>query len=114
MKKAYVIYWLIIALSVVVGHQCQAQVIYSSWSSAQVKHAVETEKPVISSDTVFIWNDFDGVYIKALRTQYRFKGFLIDRIYHGKTRLTVYSGNFVVALKPDDEYEVIEKLLNLK
>lgn len=113
MKKYYIIYWLIIAASVVIGHQCQAQVIYSGWSSASVKHTVETEKPVISQDTVFIWNDFDQVYIKTLRTQYRYKGFIIDQMHRGKTRITVYAGNYVVMLRPDDEYEIIEKLLTL-
>lgn len=87
---------------------CDAQVIYSSWSSAQVKHAVETEKPVVARDTI------TTLGLHKIEISFTYKGFKIFIDQGEEIKLRVIAGQTRVMLKPDDEYEVIEKLLNLK
>ena len=107
MRKYYIIYWIIVIASVFIGHECQSQVIYSSWTSAQILHAVETEKPVVKRDTV---SEFG---LQKLEDSFIYKGFVIYIDGGEQIRLRVMSGNNRIILKPDDEYEVIEKLLTL-
>lgn len=87
---------------------CNGQVIYSSWSSAQVKHAVENEKPVVTRDTI------TTLGLQKIEISFAYKGFKIFIDGGEEIKLRVISGTTRVMLKPDDEYEIIEKLLNLK
>jgi hypothetical protein len=117
MKKYYIIYWAVIAICIIIGQKCQAQLktnsipvrerVYSSWSSAQVKHAVETEKPTFKRDTLV---DISGA---RLEDKFIYKGFTIYLEGGRELGLTVITGNNIIMLKPDDEYEIIEKLLTL-
>ena len=105
--RAIIVLLFVWALLAALSPLCCAQVLYSSWSSAQVKHAVETEKPVFKRDTVTTFG------MPKIEDKFVYKQFTIFVEGGEKIELRVMSGTSRVILKPDDEYEIIEKLLTL-
>jgi hypothetical protein len=102
-----IILWFIGSIALI---ECRAQqVIYSSVNSAQVKYTVLNDKPTYHRDTVD--NEFGT---KSINESFTYKGFNIYFKNAATVTIRVMAGNSLIMLKPDDEYEVIEKLLTLR
>lgn len=86
--------------------------LYSSVASAQVRQAVYGDSVNISSDTLLTKATVPFQF--TYRTMFAYKQFtiLIVRTADEKDVL-VYSGRFRVMLRPDDEYDILEKLMPL-
>lgn len=101
--------WFLIFLLMNIQADCQ---VYSSWASMQIRHAVETEKPKVSYDTVQV-GDMPPFRME-LRNSFVYKDFKIDIVrdyYNGKMRMAVYTGTSIFILRPEDEYIILEKLI---
>lgn len=110
-RDIYICCALIAIMLLTAAFQCTAQV-YSSVASAQVKHAVDTEKPVIKYDTVRIYA-MPADHLMIL-SSFTYKDFVIEIRYEfGKVHILVYAGKMELILRPDDEYAILEKLTPL-
>ncbi len=87
-------------------------VVFSSWASAQVVHAVEVDKPVVKYDTTRIFTT-QVPMIEILNT-FTYKDFRIEIInnWRGCTLICI-SGSTRLILRPEDEYDILEKLIPL-
>lgn len=79
--------------------------------SAQVRHAVDNEKPKVTSDTLQIGTI--PPYTFKVKTTYTYPNLRIEIVRDRKPEVGAYSGDMQIMLKPDDEYAVLEKLLPL-
>jgi hypothetical protein len=96
-------------LLMVINAQSQT-VVFSSWASAQVVHAVEVDKPVVKYDTSRNIN-FPGMEI--LNT-FMYKDFRIEIVKNAMgVKLVCISGSAMIILRPEDEYDILEKLIPL-
>jgi hypothetical protein len=91
-------------------YNASAQVLYSSWASTQIRHAVEVEKPKVMYDTVLVGAVFP--FQMVIKNNFTYKDFKIDIVRdETRVRVAVYAGSTIFILKPDDEYAILEKLI---
>ncbi len=103
---------IIISMMVLMVINAQSQVLYSSWASAQVRHSVETEKPVVKYDTIPVHDRILGAQYEVINI-FLYKEFELRVIHDADIRVIVDAGSTRVMLKPDDEYAILEKLISL-
>ncbi len=87
-------------------------VVFSSWASAQVLHAVQVDKPEIKYDTVRT-SEMPPFDMEIMNT-FKYKDFKIEIVKNWRgCKLVCISGSTRVVLRPEDEYDILEKLIPL-
>lgn len=111
--KTRTILLLVIFAMMVLMTDAQAQtVVFSSWASAQVRHAVEVERPTVTKDTIVNYDVWPAQY--TIFSVFKYKEFQIRLFHDDRPAIQVDAGSARIILRPDDEYAILEKLMSTK
>jgi hypothetical protein len=108
--RAIIILLLFLSMLFLMVYNASSQVVYSSWASTQIRHAVEVDKPKVMYDTTINYDVFP--YTMRITSIFMYKDFQLRVIRDNGIKMYINSGQMQVMLKPDDEFAILEKLIS--